>query len=192
MKTPNLSKLLSNGQFIFREAVAAGLTKHTLKKLLAEGILEKVDRGIYQRASGKNGLPEERYRTASIRCGFPSSICLLSALEHYHLTDQIPKHLWVLVPASKRTAFKEFKLLRSRNPQWNIGIRKTRNYWITTPERTLIDCLIYRKRIGSQVALEALKLAIEKKKVKLGGLINMAKRMGVEHRIIHYIEALAA
>lgn len=191
MKASNIPKSLHNSQFSFRDAVRAGLTKRALKKLLVEGTLEKVGRGIYQHTSKKGDLPEEHYRTASLRCGLPSSICLLSALEHYHLTDQIPKHVWVLVPVSKRTAFKELKLFRSRNPQWNVGIRKTRNYWITTLERTLIDCLIYRRHIGSHVALEALKRAVAEKKVRLGNLINMAKRMGVEHRIFPYVEALA-
>jgi len=93
---------------------------------------------------------------------------------------------------SARTSFKELRLLRSREPKWNIGIRKNRNYWITTPERTIVDCLIHRGRIGNQVALEALKRAVSQKKVKLGDVLDMAKKMGVEHRILPYIETLSS
>ena len=135
---------------------------------------------------------EDRYRIATLRCGTPSAVCLLSALEHYHVTDQITKQVWVLVPEPKRIASKELKLVRSRNPQWDIGVRKMKQYWITTLERTLIDCLVYRRLIGSQVALEAIKQALTEKKVKLGDLYDMAKKVGVEHRVRPYIEALAS
>lgn len=192
MKMPNIPKNLRNNQFSFREAIRAGLTKRALKRLMEDGVLERVELGIYQRTAKQEDLPEERYRTASLRCGFPSSICLLSALEHYHLTDQIPKHVWILVPSSKRSAFKELRLLRSREPQWDIGIKKTKKYWITTPERTIVDCLIHRRLIGNQVAIEALKKAISLKKVKLGNVLDMAKKMGVEHRVLPYIEALSS
>lgn len=59
-------------------------------------------------------------------------------------------------------------------------------------ERTLIDCLLYRRMIGSQVALPALKAAIQEKKVKLGALYDTAKKMGLIHRISPYLEALAS
>lgn len=137
-------------------------------------------------------MDEERYRIASLRCGLPSAICLVSALEYHHLTDHISKHVWVLVPSSKRTSLKELRLLRSREPQWDIGIKKTQKYWITTPERTIVDCLIHRRLIGNQVALEALKKAISQKKVKPGNVLDMAKKMGVEHRVLPYIEALSS
>lgn len=192
MKTPNIPKSLRNSQFRFCEAIKAGLTKRALKRLLEDGVLERVERGIYQRPSKQSDLPEDHYRTAMLRCGVPSSICLLSALEHYNLTDQIPKRVWVLVPSSKRTSFKGLRLLRSRDPQWTIGINKRGGYWITTMERTIVDCLVHRRHIGNQVALEALKRAISQKKVKLGAVLDIAKKMGVEHRILPYIETISS
>lgn len=168
------------------------MTKYALRQLQDQGVVEKLGRGIYQLADQDDGLGESQYRIATIRCGLPSSLCLLTALSHYHVTDQIPKQTWVLVPAPKRVASKELKLVRSRDPQWDIGIRKTKHYWMTTLERTLVDCLIYKHLIGSQVALEAVKQAVAQKKVKLGNVYDMAKKMGVEHRIRPYIEALAS
>ncbi len=112
--------------------------------------------------------------------------------DHYHLTDQVPKRTWVLVPESKRVIARDLKLVRSRNPQWEIGIRKTQRYWITTLERTLIDCIIYKRLMGSQVALSAMKRAIVQNKTKPGALYDLAKKMGVDHRIRPYVEALAS
>ncbi len=178
--------------FSYRKALDIGVTKYALKKLMSEGMIEKLGRGIYQVSGQKDDLGESQYHAATIRCGLPSSICLLSALEHYHVTDQIPKRIWILVPESKRVQSKELKLIRSRNPQWDIGIRKTKKYWITTLERTLIECLLYKRMIGSQVALEAIKQALTQKKIKLGDLYDMAKKMRAEHRVRPYIEALAS
>ena len=169
-----------------------GLSKPYLTRMVKAGVLERLSRGVYQASDVEGEADEELYKVATLRCGLPSAICLISALEHYHLTDQMPKQTWVLVPEPKRVASKALKLVRSRNPRWDIGIRKTKHYWITTPERTLIDCLVYRRLIGSQVGLEAIKQAVAQKNVKLGDLYDMAKKMGVEHRIRPYIEALAS
>ena len=185
-------KLLPQRPFQLKEAIGLGLSKYILKNLMDQGMIERISRGIYQRASGTGLMDEERYHIASIKCGFPSAICLVSALEYYHLTDHISKHIWILVPSSKRISLKELRLLRSREPQWKIGIRKTKKYWITIPERTIIDCFVHRKLIGNQMAIEALKRAISQKKVKIGNVLDMAKRMGVENRVIPYIEALSS
>lgn len=191
MKKPIPLKLMTK-PFSVREAIAHGLSKATLTRMVRSDRLERLSRGIYQASHTEGGMEESAYKVATLRCGIPSAICLLSALENYHVTDQIPKQTWILVPQSKRVSSKDIKLIRSRNPQWDIGIRKTKMYWITTLERTLVECLLHKQKIGSQVALEAIKQALAQKKAKLGDLYNMAKKMGVEHRVRHYIEALSS
>ena len=108
------------------------------------------------------------------------------------MTDQVPKQTWVLVPESKRVIDGDLKLVRSRYPHWKIGIRKTKRYWITTLDRTLIDCIIYKRLVGNQVAFSALKRAIARNKTKLGALYDLAKKMSVAHRIRPYVEVLAS
>ena len=175
----------------YQEILRQGITRHYLKQLISEGAVERIDYGIYQVARQAEGLPKDQYMAATLKCGLPSSVCLLSALDHYNLTDQIPKKVWMLVPNNKRIRSKDLKLIRSRSPKWNIGIKKLKGYWITTIERTLIDCLIYKRLIGSQVALSALKRSVVQKKIKLSNLYNMGKKLKVEHRIRSYIETLA-
>ena len=160
--------------------------------MVKAGLLERLSRGVYQISSADLGEKQELYQVATFRCGFPSSICLLSALEYYHLTDQVPKQTWVLVPESKRVIDGDLKLVRSRNPHWKIGIRKKKRYWITTLDRTLIDCIIYKRLVGNQVALSALKRAIAQNKTKPGALYDLAKKMSVAHRIRPYVEVLAS
>ncbi len=168
-----------------------GLSKASLTRMVKAGILDRLSRGVYQVGGANDGTGEDRYKVAALRCGSPSAICLVSALEHYHITDEISRQVWVLVPAAKRVASKDLKLIRSRDPKWDIGIQKTEGYWITTLERTLIDTLLYRRMIGSQVAIAAIKQAVDQKKTKLGKVYDMAKKMGIAHRVLPYIEALA-
>lgn len=191
--------------FSTKKAQSLGVSKSTLTRMVKSGVLERVNRGIYQIADailngqGLGDSPgdgytdlEKSYISASIRCGKRSAVCLLSALEYYHLTDEIPAQVWMMVPESKRVVSKDLKIVRCRNPKWKIGIQKALDFQITTIERTLIDCLIHKKIVGHQVALAALKKAVSEKKVKLGNLYDMAKKMGVAHRVKPYIEVLGS
>ena len=186
-----LPKQLTNRPFSFKEAVNMGLTKYALERLIEQGVVERIERGIYTPVDYDITTQEGQFAIASIQCGTPSCICLLSALEHYHVTDQIPNKVWVMVPQGKRVQGKNLKLIRARNPQWEIGIQKTKEYWITTLPRTLVDSLLYKNRIGSTVALDALKQALNEEKLKLTDIINTANQLGVKHRIYPYLETLA-
>ncbi len=89
--------------FTYQQAMKLGFTKYALKKLLQEKTIEKIGRGLYQLIDESEAdWRENQYRGATLRCGEPSAIGLLSALEHYHLTDIISKKVWVIVPQSKR------------------------------------------------------------------------------------------
>jgi hypothetical protein len=96
-----------------------------------------------------------------------------------------------MVPMSKRTRHGDLKLLRARNPEWNIGIKEEKGYSITTIDRTIVDCLHYRARIGSQIGISGLKKAVSLKKTTLGKIMDMAVKLGIGHRILSYIEALS-
>ncbi len=192
MNRKRLPVQLSKKPFSLEEALSYGLSKSYLTRMVQAGVLERLCRGVYQASNPDPEEREELYQVATLRCGIPSAICLLSALEYYHLTDQVPKKTWVLVPESKRVTARDLKLVRSRDPRWEIGIRKTKRYWITTLDRTLIDCIIYKRLIGSQVALSALKRAIAQNRAKPGALYGLAKKMRVDHRIRPYIEVLTS
>jgi predicted transcriptional regulator of viral defense system len=183
---------LADRPFSTAEAVAEGISKASLSRMAKAGILERLSRGVYRFGETDDSTGEDSYQMATLRCGWPSAICLLSAMEHYHVTDEIAKQIWVLVPAAKRIAAKDLKLIRSREPMWDIGIAKTKGYWITTLERTLIEGLLYKRRIGHQVAIAALKQSLAQRKVNLGQLVDMSNRMGVGHRIRPIIEVLGS
>lgn len=184
-----IPKHLQDKPFSTTQAVGWGISKYYLKMLVREEKLEKLTRGIY-RLVQSDISEEDDYRSATLRVGTPSTICLLSALVYYNLTDTIPKKTWIMVPTAKRTAYKDVKVFRKRNPQWEIGIEKQEGYWVTSLERTIVECLMYRSLLGSQMGLEALKRAVADKKTTLGKIMDMATKLKVSHRIQAYVEAL--
>ncbi len=189
-KLLELPKNLQKGLFTTQEALKKDLSKKGLTYLLENNIITRLARGFYCHA-GYDFSEEDQAVLATLIIGKPSAICLLSALSYHQLTDIIPKKTWVMVPAEKRTQHAKLRLFRSTNPQWNIGIQKEKGYWVTDIERTLVDCLVQKRRLGTQTAVEALRQAISDKKSTLDKVLKMATRLKVEHRIIAYIEALA-
>lgn len=176
--------------FKLKEGEEAGIPRSIIRSWLDDDIIERIAHGTY-RSSSYEYDTETAYIEATAIVGSTSAICLLSALEFYNLTDQIPKKTWLMVPADKKTTNRKIRLLRSRNPMWKIGIIKKDGYQVTSIERTLVDCLINRTSIGSSVAIKALKEALSSEKTKLADIIKVAKKMKVYHRIELIIEALA-
>ncbi len=72
------------------QASKLGVSRYLLKKLLAEGVIEQLVRGVYRVSTGDIS-DEDQFRAATLRVGTPSAVCLVSALFHYRLTDTIPK-----------------------------------------------------------------------------------------------------
>jgi len=181
---------LRDKPFTFNQALESGLTRRQLKGLVLAGEVEQLARGMY-RAAQADVSEEDQFRVASLRVGKPSAICLVSALAHHHLTDTIPKKTWIMVPISKRTTARDLKVFRTRNPDWEIGIEERDGYAITSVERTLVDCLMYRTRVGTRIGVEGLRRALESKQTTLGKVMDMAVKLKSDHRIRPYIEALA-
>lgn len=184
------SKNLQNGLFSTQEALKNGLSKKDLIHLTENNSITRVTRGIYCQAE-YDLSEEDQAILATLIVGKPSALCLLSALSHHQLTDIIPKKIWVMVPAEKRTQHSKLRLYRTASPQWSIGIQREKVYWVTDLERTLVDCLVQKRLVGTQTAVEAFRQAIKDKKTTLDKVLRMATRLKMEHRIITYIEALA-
>ena len=63
---------------------------------------------------------------------------------------------------------------------------------MTTVEKTIADCFKFRSKIGLDVALEALRLAKEKKKLDMDELWTCAKLDRVNNVMLPYLEAISS
>jgi predicted transcriptional regulator of viral defense system len=185
----DLSKSLKNRLFSYGEAREAGVTRHELRMLLKNGLIEQPTRGVYKDVHAILD-DAQLFVSASIRVGNPSAICLISALSYYGVTDEIPNKTWIMTPFEKRSRFADLRLFRARNPHWEVGIEQQDGFRITSLDRTLIDCLTHRSQVGSQLGIQALKTAILQKRTKLRDIAEMARQLGVFSRIKGIIEAV--
>lgn len=173
--------------FTYQEALTYGLTKRKLERFVQHGEVQKISRGIY----AITAAPADENPSFGIACkivGFPCAICLWSALVYYDLTDEIDRKTWVMAPSNRRRTYINIRMVRVKNPQWNIGILREESYWITTLERTIIDCLVYHRFVGTMAATVALKRAIQAKMTNISNLIDMASRLGCLKKVYPRLE----
>ena len=158
--------------------------------MLKEGTVEQLAHGVYRYAED-DYLDEDCFRSATLRVGNKSAICMISALVFYDLIDEIPKKTWIMVPFQKRTSHKDLRTFRCRNPKWNIGIEQKTGYSITSIERTLVEALVYKSKLGTALGVTALRKATRMKKTTLKAVMDVAISLDVTHRVRPYIEAIA-
>jgi predicted transcriptional regulator of viral defense system len=184
-----IPKVFKSRPFTTVQAKKWGFTKRTLRKMVLEGDIEKLARGIYR--ISQDDIPEEdQFRVATLRVGKPSAVCLVSALSYHNLTDLIPKKTWIMVPLNKRTEHADLKVFRVKKPFWKIGIDQHEGYAVTSIERTVVDALNYRSILGSNTAVEALKRCVVENMSTPRKISDMAKKLKVLHRILPYLESI--
>ncbi len=171
--------------------MASSRTKYRkIAEKITSGDLVRVGKGVYAKPSDLEGLDGDFYR-ATLLCGHPSAICLLSALKYYGLSEQIFGGTWVLLPyTAYLTRKKVLRPVRSRRPQWKTGIISKSKFKITTLERTLVDVFRYHRLIGIPSAIDALKRALKEKQTTKSKVFEMAKKLNYSKQILPYLEAL--
>lgn len=172
-----------------KELEQRGLSRSKIRALTRDAKLLRIGRGVYQ-------LPdveldnESLYRAATKRIKGQSAVCMLSALSHYNLTDEIPKQTWLLVNIDSRSIHKDIRLYRSNNPNWKIGIVKADGYKITSLERTIVDALILKKKLGT-LGIEALKKALKERLTTASQIMDMAAKLDADELVLPFLQALA-
>ena len=168
-------------------------TRTTYRKLVAKltsGELVRVGKGIYAKPTDLEGIEGDFYR-ATLLCGKKSTICLLSALNFYGLSEQLFGGVWILVPYTSYVPRKKFlRVIRSRSPHWVMGIRSTSRYKITNIERSIVDAFRYQRLVGISTAIYALKTALKENQTTKAKVYDMAKKLGVAKRLLPYLETL--
>lgn len=160
---------LEQGTVRAREFDSAGVPRPTLRRLVDEGVFTQPSRGLYQLAarqlSAEHSLAEAAKATPS------GVIALLSALQFHGLTTQTPHAVWMLMPSKAWAPTKppvKLKIIRASGEALTSGIKHHRidgvSVPITTPAKTVADCFKHRSKVGLDVALEALRDALRRKR----------------------------
>ena len=169
MSVPDLLRLGARAFFRQHEAAGLGVRSRELRRLVDDGTVERVARGVYRLAEAEL---TEHYTHAAVCVRVPRAIvCLLTALCIYEIGTQLPRDVWIAIPHKARTPrIPELpvRVVRFSGASLLYGVEKTVFEGvparITSPARTVVDCFRFRRLVGMDVALEALRDALRERK----------------------------
>lgn len=195
-KTEKLLQLARKGPLRARDLDDAGIPRAYLRRLCNRGLLEQVDRGLYRLADTP---VTELHSLAEVAKRVPHAIvCLLSALQVHGLTTEAPHAVWVLIDRHARLpklSYPKLEVVRASGPAREHGVetRKLEGVAVrlTTPAKTVADCFRYRRHVGLDVALAALRDYLRKKRGGVDALVAAARVDRVYAFMQPYLEALA-
>ena len=187
----------ARGFFRQRDAAELGLHSRQLRKLVAAGSVEKVARGLYRLADME---PTEHYTLAAVCARVPNAIvCLLSALSVHGLGTQLPWQIWIAIPhkaRSPRLTELPVKVVRFSGASLHYGVEGVTfegvPAYITSPARTVVDCFRFRRQVGRDVAIEALRDALRENKANPGEIWRAAEVCRAKSLVGPVLEALSA
>jgi predicted transcriptional regulator of viral defense system len=185
----------NKGVLRFSQALDAGFLRKHLKTLLDIGEIKRIGRGFYKLT---NSPPLSNPDLVTVALTAPKGvICLISALSYYNATDQVPHSVYVAIPRGLRANkidYPPVQYFRFNPKVWKSGIETYtidgHSVKIYNLAKTIADCFKFRNKIGFDVALEALKVAITEKKVRSNEIMKFAKICRVDNVIKPYLEAI--
>ncbi len=174
-----------------------GVPRVVLTRMVQSGALERVARGLYRKP---NTFLSEKETMVDVALKSPRAVfCLLTALQFHELTTQLPREIWIAMPQGSRTPRMDYppiKLVRFSGKTYSEGIQTVVcdrvAIKIYNPAKTVVDCFKFRNKIGLDVALEALKDVLRKKKATRDELYYFAKIERVKKIILPYLEAMSS
>lgn len=182
-----------------REIRRAGISSTAVTRAVAAGALERTSRGLYR-------LPDapwdEHLTLSEVAARAPRAvIVLLSALHFHQIGTHQARSVWILLrnnAVTPRIKYPPIEVVKSGiESAFTAGIETHRlndiDVPITTPARTVVDCFKYRRRLGLDLCLEALKdvLRSQDHRVTPAQLMEFAKLQRVGTVIRPYLDSLS-
>lgn len=183
------------GRMRMSEALEAGISRYALYRMLDEGVVQRVSRGVY-RLVDLPPLSDPDLAVVALR--IPNAVvCLVSALAFHERTTQVPHAVWIALPrkaSTPRLDHPPLSVHRFARVAYEAGVET--HYVDEVPiriygaEKTLADLFEFRSRVGMDVVLEALELYTERKRPDVGALLEYARMCRVERPMRPYLEAM--
>jgi predicted transcriptional regulator of viral defense system len=196
-KTNALVRLARKGPIRARDLDDAAIPRTYLARLCKRGVLEQVDRGLYRLVDAP---VTELHSLAEVAKRVPHAvICLLSALQVHELTTEAPHAVWIMIDTHARApaiGYPRVELVRASGNARSHGVEKRTiegvTVRLTTPAKTVADCFRYRKHVGLDVALAALREYLRKYRGGIDALTKAARADRIYSFMRPYVEALAS
>ena len=178
-----------------RDLEAAGIPGSYLSRLVRNGELDRVGRGLYTLA---DAAPSEHRSLAEVGKRVPRGVvCLLSALRFHELTTQTPFEVWLAIGQKDRTPRPNGTRLRivrfsgkARTSGIEAHIIEGVQVHVYGPAKTVADCFKFRNKIGIDISVEALRDCLRQRRCTTDELFEYARVCRVSRVMRPYVEAL--
>lgn len=149
--------------FTAGQARSEGMSWPVLYELRDRGRIVELSRGVYRKADAPP-IAEVDLRAVCLRSPH-GMICLVSALWHWELTDELPGVVDLAVPrpmSPPRIAYPPTRVHVFGPGSFQVGrelveVGPGEPIAISSVERTLVDCLRLRHQLGADLAYRALR-----------------------------------
>lgn len=187
----------AKGFFRQRDAARLGVHSRQLRRLVDAGSVEKITRGLYRLADLE---PTEHHTLAAVCARAPNAIVsLLSALNVHGLGTQLPWQVWVAIPHKARAPrFGDLpvQLVRFSGASLQYGVDDAVFEGvparITNPARTVVDCFRFRRLVGKDVAIDALRDALLERRATADQIWRAAEVCRAKSLVGPVLEVLSA
>jgi predicted transcriptional regulator of viral defense system len=177
-----------------RDVEAHGIARESLLRLYRQGFLVRAARGVYALADS----PSSEHHSLAVAAKRVSRgvICLLSALRFHGLTTQDPHEVWIAIDFKARKPSIQSPALRVVRFSGRALVEGTEEHEIEGVQvhvysvaKTVADCFKYRHKIGTDVAIEALRDALRSRKASIDDIHRYAKVCRVANVMRPYLES---
>lgn len=196
-KMDRLQQLVQQSHIVRgRDLEKIGVPRNYLGRLESRGVLQKIDRGLYEVV----GLtPSEHMSLLEVGSRVPKGvICLLSALRFHEIGTQMPSEVWIAIDQKARPPKIEYppiRVVRVSGEALRFGVQEHEvqggTIRVYSPAKTVADCFKFRNKIGMDVALEALRECRRQNKATVDELWQAAKVCRVANVMRPYMEMVA-
>ncbi|MCE5280313.1 MAG: type IV toxin-antitoxin system AbiEi family antitoxin domain-containing protein [Planctomycetaceae bacterium] len=177
------------------EVIREGIQPRVLYAMRDAGEVTMLRRGCYRLAELDQMAEPD---LAVVAKAAPKGvICLVSALSFHDITTQIPRAVDLALPAHTHSPKIEYPPIQ---PYWFSGQAYSAGVEthdidgvrvrIYSPAKTVADCFKYRKKIGKDVAMEALRFCRDRKGTSVAEFLEFARICRVQNIMSPYLEAM--
>lgn len=175
-----------------------GISSMAISRAVARGELERLSCGLYRHPDAPW---DEHLSLSEVAARAPKAvIVLVSALQFHQIGTHQAHSVWIQLrnnAVPPRIAYPPIEVVKTGiSEAFSTGVQIHRlndiDVPITTPARTVVDCFKYRRRVGLELCLEALKdlLVSKQHRASPADIMEFATLQRVSSVIRPYLEAL--
>ena len=177
------------------DLLSAGFSYYKIKKLVAEGKLIKLNNKMYENTAYSGEVSDFSVVSAYAPKGI---LCMMTAVRYYALTTYLPDSVDIAIERNMKIStmpeWPSINVWYFPEKRYNSGIVRIADaageYRIYDIEKTVIDILYYRNKVGIEETKEVLRNYLARPDRDLIRLRRYADTLGCKNILGTYLEVL--